>query len=282
MALAGTAGGLGLARATLLDPWDLQVRSYRVPIAGLPEGLDGLRVVQLADLHLGPRVPLPYLEQAVSRAAGLRPDLVVLTGDYIHNGRRNIDAAARLFDPLVRAQIPTVGVLGNHDWYGGGYAMSEALARTGVVMIDNARVFFDGDARRITDVPSGGTICLAGVGDLLEHTVDVDAAFDRVPEAMPRLLLAHNPDTAELSSVTRSGPRIDLMLSGHTHGGQVRLPLIGTPIVPSAFGDKYAGGLVPGPACRVLVSRGIGMSVLPIRFRVPPEIVLLTLTRAEA
>lgn len=281
IALGSLGAGAGLARATLLDPWDLQVRSYTVPVRGLPRSLDGLRLAHLTDLHLGPRVPALFLEQAVDRAIALRPDLMLLTGDYIHTGRGNMQAAARLFDPVVRSQIPVVGVLGNHDWYGGGPEMAEALVRAGVVMIDNARVFFDAAERRLTDTPPREALCLAGVGDLLEDTVDVDAALSGVPESAPRLMLAHNPDTAELPAIAAARPRIDLMVSGHTHGGQVSLPFIGAPIVPSDHGQKYAGGLVKGPACPVLVSRGLGMSILPIRFRVPPEIVLLTLTRAE-
>jgi predicted MPP superfamily phosphohydrolase len=94
---------------------------------------------------------------------------------------------------------------------------------------------------------------------------------------MPRLLLAHEPDTAELPQLNH---RVDLMLAGHTHGGQVKLPLLGTPVVPSAFGSKYAGGLVQGPAYPVLVSRGIGTSIVPVRWGVPPEVVVITLTRA--
>jgi predicted MPP superfamily phosphohydrolase len=97
----------------------------------------------------------------------------------------------------------------------------------------------------------------------------------------PRLVIAHEPDTAEIGPLRDAdAPRIDLMLSGHTHGGQVRLPLVGAPIVPSRYGQKYAGGLVEGPRFPVLVSRGIGMSILPIRFAVAPEIVEVTLTRA--
>jgi hypothetical protein len=94
---------------------------------------------------------------------------------------------------------------------------------------------------------------------------------------MPRLLLAHNPDTAEQVKPTQ---RVDLMLSGHTHGGQVYLPGLGTPVVPSSYGQKYAGGLCAGPTCPVIVSRGVGMALLPMRLGVPPEIGYLILTRA--
>ncbi len=278
LAMSGLVGSAGLARASPIDPWDLVIRRYSVPIRELPNGLDGLRIVQLSDTHLGPRVPAAFIEHAVARALALGPDLVLLTGDYIHSGRRCVDQAAALFAPIVRAGLPTVGILGNHDWYGAGPVMSEALRAVGVRMIDNARVFLD-QSRRLTDSPRPGTaLCLAGVGDLTEDRVDLNAALRGVGHDVPRLVLAHNPDTAETPEVARH--RIDQMLSGHTHGGQVRLPLVGAPLVPSGYGQKYEGGLVQGPACRVLVSRGIGMSILPIRLNVPPEIVHLTLTRA--
>lgn len=280
-AAVGLVGACGAVRATLMDPWNLKVRTYRVTIRDLPPGLDGVRFVQLSDTHLGPRVPAAFIARAVRAAVALRPTVVLLTGDYIHNGSGHIAQAAALFQPLRSAAIPTVAVLGNHDWYGDGPAMARALQGVGVRMVDNGRVYLDARARALTDeLPEAGSLCIAGVGDLLEDVVDADAALAGVPGHVPRLLLAHNPDTAEHAGLRRAGHRIDLMLSGHTHGGQVRLPLLGTPLIPSRYGRKYAGGLVQGPVCPVIVSRGIGMSLVPVRFGVPPEVVLIELVRA--
>jgi predicted MPP superfamily phosphohydrolase len=114
-----------------------------------------------------------------------------------------------------------------------------------------------------------------------EDIIDPERAFANIAEHTPRIVLAHQPDTAELAPLTSPhASRIDLMCSGHTHGGQVSIPFIGTPLVPSRYGSKYAGGFIQGPAFPVVVSRGIGMSLLPVRFNVPPEIVEITLTRA--
>jgi hypothetical protein len=197
----------------------------------------------------------------------------VLTGDYIHSEIRWIRPAAELFRPLVESGVPALGVLGNHDWWAAGNEMRAALERIGVRMIDNDRVFIDAATQRVVgSVPVRG-LCIAGLGDLLTHVVDVDAALAGVPDGMARVVLAHVPDTAEEPGLISAGsPRIDLMLSGHTHGGQVKIPGLGTPIVPSKYGQKYAGGLVQGPRFRVLVSRGVGMSILPVRLGVPPEI----------
>ena len=275
-----TLGGAGaLSKGSLLDPWDLTLARYTVPVRGLPAALDGLRLVQISDTHLGPRVPSSFVRRAVEMALSRQPDVFLLTGDYIHNGWRFIEPAADLFRPLVETGTPVLGVLGNHDWYGYGPRMAAALAGRGVTMLDNRRVFVDADRRLMRDA-TRGALCLAGFGDLLEDVVDPDAALGDIDPGTPRIVLSHNPDAAELATVTcAGGPRIDLMLSGHTHGGQVRLPLVGSPIVPSRYGQKYAGGLVRGPAFPVVISRGVGMSILPVRFGVPPEVVEVMLVR---
>jgi len=267
---AAFAGMGGFANATVVEPWNLTLRRYRVPVKGLAKELEGLRIVQLSDTHLGPRVPATHIRAAIEMALRLKPDVVALTGDYIHTGEKYIEAAAGQFRAVAES-APTVGVLGNHDWYGNGPRMSVALQTVGVRMLDNRRVFVDAN-RRLTDDPGAGLLCVAGLGDLTEDHVDVAQALGDVALEMPRVVLAHNPDTAELWEVANH-ERIDLMLSGHTHGGQVRLPFVGTPILPSAYGQKYAGGVVEGPGCRVVVSRGVGMSLMPVRIGVPPEVV---------
>jgi len=279
----GLAASGALAKGAALDAWDLQVRAYRVLIADLPASLDGLRIVQISDTHLGTRVNTAFIAECVRGAIALRPDVVALTGDYIHNGVWCIEQAAELFKPLAAelpAGAPVVGVLGNHDWYGDGREMSAALRGAGVTMIDNGRVYLDSETRRLVTAPTAECLCIAGLGDLLMDVVDPAAALGGVPAHVPRVLLSHHPDTAEdprLVGLDRL--RVDLQLSGHTHGGQVRVPFLGTPIVPSEYGSKYAGGLVRGPAFPVVVSRGVGMSILPVRFNVPPELVEVTLVR---
>jgi predicted MPP superfamily phosphohydrolase len=274
--LMGVAGSSAAGvKALAVDPYRLTVRRYRVPIAGLPRSLEGLRIVQFSDPHVGPRTPMSFLKRAVEQAADLRPDLVALTGDYIHHDIRQIAPAAELLAPLASLGVPCVGVLGNHDWYGDGPRTGEALSAVGVRMLDNTRVYLTSD-RELTDDARGAALCLAGVGDLTTDRVAFGEALMGVPHDVPRVLLSHQPDVAEMAQPHR----VDLMLCGHTHGGQVRLPLLGAPIIPSRFGQKYEGGLVAGPWCPVVVSRGVGMSGLPIRFGVPPEIVEITLARA--
>jgi predicted MPP superfamily phosphohydrolase len=268
--------------ATLVEPWTIKTRTYTLPIRDLPVAFDGLRLVQFSDPHLGPRVPESFFAQAVQIVVDLQPDVVLLTGDYIHDNMEEVENAAKLCGPMVKAaKYGAVGVLGNHDWWGDGRAMSRALQEQGVRMIDNHRVWLDPVEGLVDSLVSQHSIAFAGLGDLTEDSVSIPRAFDGIGSKTPRIVLAHQPDTAELSSFRDSNaPRVDLMCSGHTHGGQVRLPFIGTPLVPSKFGSKYAGGLVQGPAFPVVVSRGVGMSLLPIRFGVPPEIVEIILKQA--
>jgi len=269
--------------ATLIEPWSIKVRKYTIPIKNLDRAFEGLKIVQLADTHLGPRIPASFVKQAVDLVLEQNPDLVFLTGDHVHDGVEEIDLAAELCKPLVeQATIGAVGVLGNHDWWGDGRRMSRALHNQGVHMIDNDRLWLDAKTRTIhTRDPGEGSLAIVGFGDLTDGYIDSVRAFRDVADHTPRIVLSHNPDSAELGSLIKLGaPRIDLMCSGHTHGGQVKIPFLGTPLVPSRFGSKYAGGLVNGPAFPVHISRGVGMSLLPVRVGVPPEISVLTLTRA--
>jgi predicted MPP superfamily phosphohydrolase len=281
-----SAGGPALVGGTLIDaacrqPQSLGLARYKIPIRDLPPSLDGLRLVQISDTHLGPRVSREFIQHALDRAIALRPDVFVLTGDYVHCGHEWLEPAAQQLASLVRIGIPTIAVRGNHDWLNNGDRMGALLQSQGIQVIDNHRLFATRDGSRVAlhDTPESNAICIAGLGDLRQHVVDPDTALRGVPETMPRIVLAHNPDTAEHPSITRGGsPRIDLMLSGHTHGGQVRIPGLGTGAgMVSTYGEKYAVGLVQGPACRVLITRGVGMSLVPIRFMVPPEIVEITL-----
>lgn len=273
--------GAGFAEAVVLEPTRLAVRRYSIPIRNLPAGFAGFRIVQISDTHLGPRISERYIGRAVELALSLEPSLLALTGDYIHTGAAYTDSAARLFVPLVESRIPVVGTLGNHDWYGGGRRTAAALAGVGVRMIDNARVFIDAGTRTLSDLGGRDSICIAGLGDLGEDSIRPDETLHGLPADMPRIVLAHNPDSAEETSVTRAGAsRIDLMLSGHTHGGQIYVPGVGTPFLPSRYGQKYAGGVCKGPRFPVVVSRGVGMSIFPVRIGVPPEIVVVELRPA--
>ncbi len=276
--LASSAGAAGLGGyAVLVEPNRILVQTYRVPVRGLPESLAGTRLIHLSDTHYGPFMSKAYLERACEQANALDGDLVILTGDYIHRTPLAIEPGIGLLAGL-EARFGALAVLGNHDHWEGAPACRAVFSEIGIPLIDNDRRFLTPTGVQ-TEPEPGHSLCIAGVGDLWAGRVSFDDALNTVPEGVPRIVLSHNPDVAETMP---PGHRVDLMCSGHTHGGQVRLPALGTPIVPSRYGSKYAGGLVQGPHCRVLVSRGVGMAVLPVRFRVRPELVVIELVRESS
>ncbi|HOE95896.1 MAG TPA: metallophosphoesterase [Candidatus Sumerlaeota bacterium] len=270
----GAAAGAGVYGVWLL-PSMLRVRHYDIPVPDLPAALDVLRVVHLSDTHYGPFISLSYLKEVIERINALRPDLVLLTGDYVHRTENSVEPGIAALAAL-RARLGVAAVLGNHDHWEGAPAVRRAFAAADIPLVDNDRLFLtvDGLAREPAD--PADALCVAGVGDLWEDEVEPEQALAGVPAATPRLLLSHNPDVAEHLNPRL---RVDLMLCGHTHGGQVYLPLIGAPIIPSAYGQKYVGGMCRGPTCPVLVTRGVGMAFLPVRLGVPPEFGVLTLRR---
>jgi predicted MPP superfamily phosphohydrolase len=273
---AVAAAGAGVAAyATVWEPESLRVREYTIPVRDLPDDLHGMRCVHISDTHYGPYVTLPFLRSVIACANSLNPDFIILTGDYVHRTPRAIDAGIGVLAGL-KSRFGAVAVLGNHDHWEGADACREAFNDIDLPLIDNTRVFLtrNGFRQHVDD----GALCIGGVGDLWEDDVLLDVVLEGVPDGMPRFVLSHNPDFAE---VMPAAFRVDLMLSGHTHGGQVWMPGMGTPVLPSGYGQKYAGGMCRGPRCPVLVSRGVGMAIIPVRFGVPPEIGLLTLVKAQ-
>lgn len=274
--LAAGATGVGLYSLFVEPRWfDVSERSF--PLRGLPSALDGLRCVQITDIHLGPWLSTDYVKQIVDAANALRPDLVLLTGDYIIQTWEYLDPVVAALSGL-RPRIGTLAVLGNHDWIHGSRATRQAFARIGVSFVDNDRRFVTTDRSIASHATEG--LCVAGVGDLYFDRQDFGRALQGVPESMPRIVLSHNPDAAEDPELLQNPRRIDLMLCGHTHGGQIRLPLLGTPVTMSRFGQKYASGLNQGPACPVFTCRGLGMTGLPLRLGVRPEVALFEFRKA--
>lgn len=281
--LVATPLGLGAAGAVYasgIEPSSLRLRRYDVHFSELPLPLDGLRIALLTDTHLGRRVPSDHIRRAVRMALDLNPDVFVLGGDYVDHAPDNIAPSIALFAPLVATGKPILGVLGNHDYYADAARTLAAMRHEGIVPLLNDRRFLTAQRRLTAEAPSGGlAVCIAGIDDLWEGKPDIDAALRGVPRSMPRVMISHNPDIAE--SCDASTPRIDLMLSGHTHGGQVAIPFFGPPIVPSRYGRKYARGLVHGPRFPVIVSTGVGTAIAPVRLGVPPEVVEITLRRVN-
>lgn len=267
----------GLAYSFVAEPRWFTVTRRTFPVRGLSPSLDGLRLVQLTDIHHGPWLSLDYVREVVGACNALRPDLVLLTGDYILQSSIYVRPVAQELAQL-RPTIATLAVLGNHDLSEGPEDLvRQEFAAAGLPLIVNDRKVLT-PGREVVDGAAEG-LALCGVDDLWRGKPDPRRALACLPPEMPRLMLSHNPDVAELREFVRSGLRVDLMICGHTHGGQVHIPGIGRPFVPSRYGAKYAEGLVQGPTCPVFVSRGIGTATVPMRIGVPPEIAVIELRR---
>jgi hypothetical protein len=165
----------------------------------------------------------------------------------------------------LESQFGSFAVLGNHDWWLDGPRVGAALELARITLLEDSATAI---------AVAGQPLWLAGVSDFWEGEHDVRSALLQVPEAAPVILFTHNPDI-----FPEVPARVSLTVAGHTHGGQVNLPLIGRPIVPSQFGQRYAAGHVVENGRNLFVSTGLGTSILPVRFRVPPEIVVLTVRR---
>jgi predicted MPP superfamily phosphohydrolase len=240
-----------------------RVNRVTVPMPGLPRPFDGTTIAFLTDVHHGPYVPLAYIRSVVNLTNSLRPDIVALGGDYCHDGGRYIAPGIEELAGL-RARLGRFAVLGNHDHWDGLDASIAALDEARFTTLRNEGTWVE---------KGGARLRIGGVGDLWTDYQDVATALGDATDGDGVVLLSHNPDVAE----TLTDTRVDLMLSGHTHGGQIVVPGYGAPIVPSAYGQKYLRGLVEAPTCRAFISRGVGTVSPPVRFLCRPEVALLTL-----
>ncbi|MCB1486650.1 MAG: metallophosphoesterase [Bauldia sp.] len=276
-ALAGL--GLGSYAFAIEPRFRLEVTHYRLTPPGWPVDRRPVRIAAIADVHAcDPWMPLSRIEEIVDTTNALEPDLIVLLGDYIA-GLRQFQTAVVPIDDWARAlgrlQAPlgVRAILGNHDWWTDPERIRAAFAANRIAVMEN-------DVEPIA-APDGSDFWLAGLGDQLAHPLgggryagvdDLPGTLSKVADDRPVVLLAHEPDI-----FPRVPGKVSLTLSGHTHGGQVNLPLLGRLVVPSRYGDRYAYGHIVEDNRHIIVSGGLGCSTLPVRFGVPPEILLIEL-----
>jgi predicted MPP superfamily phosphohydrolase len=268
----------GTAYTTVIEPHWIGISHLHVKLLGLPRPLEGVTVAQLTDLHRSTLVSRSYLERCVRQASALKPDLIVFTGDYLTHGRS--ERASSVYaddDPaeLVRdcatcmaqakARYGVFASLGNHDHWYDAAAVTRAIESAGIPVLRN---------KGTTVKINGAPLPVVGLGDLWTEGVNQPAAFAGVET--PAIVLMHNPDGFE----NWSQPGNHLILAGHTHGGQVNLPLVGAPVVPSLYGQKYVQGLFRRGDTTMYVNRGIGVIWPGVRFNCPPEIAVFHLHSA--
>jgi predicted MPP superfamily phosphohydrolase len=266
-AVVGTAlaGGMTtVGYATLFEPNRVKISRTLVQIKRLPTGMDGLRIVLMSDFHLFPFTSVDLIQHAIRQANRLNPDLVLFAGDFVYS---EVDAASELSRILAQLnpKLGSFAVLGNHDHMKGARIVSRALERSGIDVLTN---------RGVTLPVGSNSFYLAGVDSIIGGGSDVRAAFASYRNEAVTIVLAHEPDTIDYYS---QRVPIDLQLSGHSHGGQIRLPGIG-PVVLPRWGKRYPRGLYQVKGSQLFTSQGIGMVDLPVRVNCPPEIAEITLT----
>lgn len=252
-----TLGLICLFWAYKIEPNLLEIRHYHLK----NQQLAGLRIVFASDLHIGKK-DIKRLKRIVETIQKQQADLILLGGDYLNgHSEQSTMQPERIAAELGKLNAPygIFGVLGNHDWYINGAKTKEALQEAGITVLENQNQILNYKNRQLT---------IAGVADKSTRIADSAAALKKAP--FPRILLTHTPDVfPEIKD------NVDLVLAGHTHGGQVKVPFFGAVFVPSAYGRRYAEGLFSENGLKMIVSKGLGTSQLPIRFNCKPEIVVI-------
>jgi predicted MPP superfamily phosphohydrolase len=271
--LLGAAGAVALSgveayQARYVNPYSPQLERVSIPLPAEHAGLAGLRIGFITDSHVGPFISADDLARATDLLAAERPDVILLGGDYVSESPRYIGGAIEVVRELV-SETPLGGfaVLGNHDINVSAPKVTVTLEDARIPVLRNAAasITFKGEA-----------LWLAGIDETLLGRPDPTAAFAQVPKGAAAIALWHEPQFAEHAAAQGAF----LQLSGHTHGGQIRLPGVGAVGLP-IHGKRYVMGLNHTGPMAIYTARGVGVYRPPLRFNCPPEVTLLTLTRAD-
>ncbi len=263
-ATIGSCAGGGLY-PWLIEPQWIRISRLTLALPRWPARLDGLTIAHLSDLHCGPYISAQHIGRVVAQTNHLQPDLVAITGDFASHDAAYIPICANELQAL-HARYGVFACLGNHDHRRGAETVVKSLQGVGITVLRNAA---------LPVIEERETIWIAATDDMMVGMHDLDQALDAVPDDTPVILLAHEPDLADQTA--QHAKRVILQLSGHSHGGQIRLPFIGAPILPR-YAQRYPMGLYQVGKIHLYTNRGIGLIAPPVRFNCPPEIALLTLT----
>ncbi len=260
---AGGAVALAGSYPVFIERNIVCVNRYRIPITNLPLSFHGFTLAQLTDVHLGFLVSESFVEGIVQRTNSLGTDAIICTGDYVHE-RNTIEEIEKVWPILskLEAKHGVYSVLGNHDHWADSERSLDWLERTGQNIRHQCKPIYKGRER----------ILVGGAGDYMEDELKIDETFSHSDDGECRLLLSHNPDSVD----TEFNTPLSLVISGHTHGGQVVIPFFGPPVLPVKNKD-YSSGLITTAKTQLFISRGIGWAIYPIRFNCYPEIAILEL-----
>jgi hypothetical protein len=268
-----TAAGLALYSGEVARH-EIDIVRLTIPIRDLPGPFHGYTIAQVSDIHIDEYTEPYFVERMIHQVNDLSPDLALLTGDFVTHGAFSFltgkRAAYRCGEIVSGLTAPLrYAILGNHDVTVGSALVVGALTAYGTPVLVNQHVALERGGERVW---------LCGADDPGTSYPDLNLTIPSQPKA-PVILMAHEPDYADTVTQHPRGPLVDLMLSGHSHGGQIRLPFVGALVLPP-MGEKYVEGLFRFNRMRLYVNRGIGTVGLPFRLNCPPEITLFTLQQA--
>jgi uncharacterized protein len=260
--------GLGSSLySVLVEPLWFDVIEVSLSLSRLPTAFSGYRIVQISDIHAGEQFMPRHLGSVVEKVLELKPDLVLMTGDFVYSSPKMTDEILKstgYWLARITETLPTFAVMGNHDYWWDVDRVREMLDAANIKELAND--FF-------TLERNGQQLHLCGVDDFYERHAKLEPILSRLPEDGCAILMAHEPDFADKSSAVM---RFDLQISGHSHGGQVVIPFYGPPILPH-YGRKYPSGLYKVQEMYQYTNRGIGMVFPYVRFLCRPEITVFTL-----
>lgn len=276
---AALVGSAGLGADGYLESYRLELKKIEVSLPRLPRAFDGFTIVQLSDFHYEEDFSAVPIRRSVELINNLVPDVVVFTGDFVtapilmprrhayHHSASSAFPCAQILS-RINSRVGKFAVLGNHDVYENPALVTSALHAHHIPVLKNISVPIEKD---------GARFWLAGVDDAMEGAPDLGAALENIPRDEATILLAHEPDFADEAALTR----VDLQLSGHSHGGQIWIPGIGAPWLPE-LARKYPRGLYNIGKLKLYTNIGIGTIRAPIRINCVPEVTLITLRSAVA
>jgi predicted MPP superfamily phosphohydrolase len=264
----------GIVYDMVIERGSFSVETIQLKLKRLPQVFSGLRVAQISDIHMGGWMNPKRFQQVADLVISEKPDILLITGDFLLGHEFSEAAKQAILDliPILSSLarfIPSFAVLGNHDYWTSSEAIRQMLYSCRIADLTNT-VF--------TVTRENENLHLCGVDDIWQGDVRLDEVIAKLTDKSVAILLAHEPDFADTSAATG---RFDLQISGHTHGGQVTLPLLGPPIRPY-LGQKYPIGLYKIGEMFQYTNRGVGMARLPIRFNCPPEITIFVLEPSDS
>jgi predicted MPP superfamily phosphohydrolase len=261
-------GGVGYR--ALVEPGLFSIETVALKLKKLPRSFSGLRVAQVSDIHMGGWMNLERFQQVADLVLAEKPDLLLITGDFLLGHRLTVDIKQAIDDltkvlSSLAGSVSSFAVLGNHDYWIDQATVRAMLAASGVTDLTNT----------VSTLTRGGdSLHLCGVDDVWEGDVRLEEVVAQLDDSNVAILLAHEPDYADVSAATG---KFDLQISGHTHGGQVAIPFLGPPILPY-LGRKYHTGLYKVGDMFQYTNRGVGTGRLPVRFNCRPEITIFVLS----